>query len=432
MNKWTKAVLATAISVSSLSVSAALVELDNVVTIVNESVILASDINALKRTVALNTSSDKLPPEDILKQQILDQLIIEELQLQEAKRLGIIIDDSRLGQAIASIAIDKKMTQEQMKQQLSSSGVSWSDYREQIRREMTISEARNAQVRRRINILPQEVKSLVTQLNAQNEERVQYRIRHIQLPLSENADKTERDSVEKNANLIMEKLKKGEDASALALAYSKGPKALTGGDWGWMRQEEMPTIFADQIKDNTKGSIIGPFRSGVGYHLLKIDDIRGLESVAVTEVEARHILIKTSIVLSDEGAKRQLSDMITQIKSGKKTFAELAKQYSADPGSAVNGGSLGWQASDQFVPEFKQKVDTLSRGKVSQPFKTIHGWHIVEVLDRRQADGTDSAIQNRAYNMLLNRKFNEEAQAWLQELRASAYIEQVSTKNDEK
>ncbi len=179
-----------------------------------------------------------------------------------------------------------------LREELKRNGISWSEYRDQIRREMTISEARNAQVRRRISILPQEVESLAEQLNAKNLENVEYRISHIQLRLDEDAQKTERDAVAAKAKELVTELNSGRDFAALALANSKGPKALNGGDWGWMRLEEMPTIFADQIKNNGKGAIIGPFRSGVGYHILKIDDVKGLESVAVTEVKARHILIK--------------------------------------------------------------------------------------------------------------------------------------------
>ncbi|EOD81018.1 Survival protein SurA precursor [Grimontia indica] len=431
MNKWTKALLATAISASSLMVSASPAELDRVITVVNEGVILSSDVESLKKTVALNADTANLPPEDVLEQQILDQLIIEELQLQEAKRLGIRIDDTRLEQAIDSIAKDKDVSVNQLREELKRSGITWSSYRDQIRREMTISEARNAQVRRRINILPQEVESLASQLNAKNLENVEYRLSHIQLRLDEDADKDERDAVAAKANELVSELEAGANFKALALANSKGPKALDGGDWGWMRLEEMPTIFADQIKSNGKGAVIGPFRSGVGYHILKIADVKGLQSVAVTEVKARHILIKPSIVLSDDGAKRQLNQMIAQINKGEKTFDDLAKQYSADPGSAVKGGDLGWQTSELYVPEFKDKVDTLPEGQISEPFKTVHGWHIVEVLDRRQADRTDAAMQNRAYRMLLNRKFNEEAQAWLQELRAGAYVEQVGNLDED-
>ncbi|WP_407332081.1 peptidylprolyl isomerase SurA [Enterovibrio sp. 27052020O] len=425
MNKWTKALLAATISASSLSVSASPAELDRVITVVNEGVILSSDIEALKKTVALNANAESLPPADILEQQILDQLILEELQLQEANRLGIRIDDTRLEQAIDAIAAEKNTSVAALRESLKRSGISWSEYRDQIRREMTISEARNAQVRRRINILPQEVESLATQLNAKNLEKVEYRISHIQLRLDEDAEKAERDAVASNAELLAKQLKQGKDFASLALANSKGPKALEGGDWGWLRLEEMPTIFADQIGNNGKGAILGPFRSGVGYHILKIADVKGLESIAVTEVKARHILIKPSIVLSDEGAQRQLQLMVKQIENGDKTFEDLAKQYSADPGSAIKGGDLGWQTTEIYVPEFKDKVDALSEGEISEPFKTVHGWHIVEVLDRRQADRTDAAMQNRAYRMLMNRKFNEEAQAWLQELRAGAYVEQI-------
>lgn len=431
MNIWIKAVLATAISASSLSISAAPAEIDSIIFIVNDGVILSSELDSLRKTIILNAKADTLPSKDVLDQQILDQLIMEELQLQEAKRLNIVIDDTHLEQAIDTIIAEKKITLNAFKKELARNGISWSDYRDKIRKEITISETRNVQVRRRINILPQEVTSLTAQLSAKNEENVQYRLRHIQLPLTENADKKERDAVLKNANLIVKKIKNKEDMASLALAHSKGSKALNGGDWGWMRQEEMPTLFADQIINKKKGSIIGPFRSGVGYHILKIDDLKGLESVALTEVNARHILIKPSIVLSDEGTKRQLNSIIAQIKSGKETFASLAKKHSADHGSAIKGGNLGWQASELYVPEFKNKVDTLALGKISAPFKTSHGWHIVEVIERRQTDGTDAAMKNRAYNMLLNRKFNEEAQTWLQELRAGAFVEKLSDINDE-
>lgn len=431
MKKWTKVLLIAAISASSLSVSASPAELDRVITVVNDGVILSSDIDALKKTVALNADKANLPPREVLDQQILDQLIIEELQLQEAKRLGIRIDDTRLEQAIDSIAKERNVSVSQLQEQLKRNGISWSSYRDQIRREMTISEARNAQVRRRISILPQEVEALASQLNAKNLENVEYRLSHIQLRLDEDAEKEEREAVAATANRLVKELKGGRDFAALALANSKGPKALQGGDWGWMRLEEMPTIFADHIKNNGKGAIIGPFRSGVGYHILKITDVKGLQSVAVTEVKSRHILIKPSIVLSDEGAKRQLNQMIAQIKKGEKTFGDLAKQYSADPGSAVKGGDLGWATSELYVPEFKDKIDTLPEGEISEPFKTVHGWHIVEVLDRRQADRTDAAMQNRAYRMLLNRKFNEEVQAWLQELRAGAYVEQVGNLDED-
>jgi peptidyl-prolyl cis-trans isomerase SurA len=229
----------------------------------------------------------------------------------------------------------------------------------------------------------------------------------------------------KLADNIVKKLNNGADFTTLALTYSKGPKALKGGNWGWMRKEEMPTIFADHIALENKGSIIGPFRSGIGYHILKIDDVKGLDSVSVTEVNARHILIKPSIILSDDGARKELNGFIREIKSGKAKFGDLAEQYSQDPGSASRKGELGYQTPDLYVPEFKNKIETLPVGQISQPFKTVHGWHIVEVLGRRQVDRTDAAMKNKAYRIIFNRKFNEESSAWIQELRASAYIEDL-------
>ena len=358
----------------------------------------------------------------MLKDQVVEKLIIDTLQGQEAERIGVRIDDNRLNQAIAEIARNNNQSVEQLAASVQAEGLSYSEFREQIRKEIAASEARNALVRRRINILPAEVDSLADQLAKETNATVQYKIGHIQLRFSDDKDKSE---VEAEANALVKKLKDGADFSEMAYTYSKGPKALQGGDWGWMRKEEMPTIFADQIKMQNKGSIIGPFRSGIGFHILKIEDVKGLETVAVTEVNARHILIKPTVILSDDGAKKELNEFIRRIKAGEATFGQLATQYSQDPGSAAQNGELGYQTPDLYVPEFKHQVETLPVGSISAPFKTVHGWHIVEVLDRRQVDRTDSAMKNKAYRILFNRKFNEEAGAWMQELRASAFVEIV-------
>lgn len=429
MNTLKKTLLAIAISSCALSLSAQTVELDRVLTVVNDGVILSSDINALKNKI-IHNATNPLPDDETLNKQILEQLILEELQLQEAKRIGIKIDDNLLNQAIAKIAKDKKVTVQEMQRELAANGISWADYHQQIRKEMTLGEVRNALVRRRINILPQEVESLAKQLNTHNQKEVQYNISQIQLRLDEDATQEARQQVLNKATALMQVIRSGKDFSTLAMANSNGPRALEGGNWGWLTIDEMPTIFADKIGTHGKGAVIGPFRSGVGYHILKINNTKGLESVAVTEVKARHILIKPSIILSDAGAEKKLKEMVNQINAGQKTFTELAKLHSADPGSAVKGGDLGWQTTDIYVPEFKDTLDHLAPNKVSAPFKTAHGWHIVEVLDRRQTDQTDNTMKNRAYQMLLNRKFNEETQAWLQELRAAAYVEQVGQLED--
>ncbi|MDF2153234.1 peptidylprolyl isomerase SurA [Vibrio sp. CAU 1672] len=404
-------------------------ELDKVAVIVNNGVILQSDINTATKTLQANAeqSGKSLPAKERLQEQVVEKLIMDTLQAQEAERIGVRIDDNRLNQAIEEIARENNQSVSEFSATVQQQGLTYSEFREQIRKEIAVSEARNALVRRRINILPAEVDSLAEQLAKETNATVQYRIAHIQLRFSDSQDKSE---IEAQANTLAEQLKAGADFTEMAYTYSKGPKALQGGDWGWMRKEEMPTIFADQIKMQTKGSIIGPFRSGVGFHILKLEDVKGLETVAVTEVNARHILIKPTLILSDEGVQKQLNDFIRRIQAGEATFGELAQQYSQDPGSAAQNGELGYQTPDLYVPEFKHQVETLPEGSISQPFKTVHGWHIVEVLDRREVDRTDSAMKNRAYRILFNRKFNEEAGAWLQELRASAFVEVVDDNDD--
>ncbi|MFM2588817.1 peptidylprolyl isomerase SurA [Vibrio sp. TBV020] len=424
MKFWKQTLVALLFASPMSLVHAEPVELDKVAVIVNTGVVLQSDIDSSIKTLKANAKKkgQSLPSEEILTEQVTEKLIVDTIQQQEAERIGVRIDDNRLNEAIAEIAKNNQQTVEQLRASITSEGLSYAEFREQIRKEIAASEARNALVRQRINILPAEVDNLSELLAQETNATVQYKIGHIQLRVNDGDDKAE---VEAQAKELVNELNDGADFSTMAYTYSKGPKALQGGDWGWMRKEEMPTIFADQIKLQNKGSIIGPFRSGVGFHILKIEDVKGLETVAVTEVNARHILIKPTVILSDEGVQSTLNNIIRQIQAGEATFGELAQQYSQDPGSAAQDGELGYQTSDLYVPEFKHQVDTLPIGQISEPFKTVHGWHIVEILDRREVDRTDSALKNKAYRILFNRKFNEEASAWLQEIRASAYVEIV-------
>jgi len=430
MKLWKQTLLALATACSFSVAHAAPIELDKVKVIVNEGVILQSDIDTSLKTLRANAkkSGQALPSEDVLTEQVLEKLIIDTIQNQEAERIGVRIDDTRLNQSIADIAKENNQTIDELTASVASEGLTYTAFREQVRKEIAANEARNALVRRRINILPAEVDNLADILAQETNATVQYQIGHIQLRFNDDQTKEE---LEVQANELVKKLNAGEDFSTMAYTYSKGPKALQGGDWGWMRKEEMPTIFADQIKMQNKGSIIGPFRSGVGFHILQIEDIKGLETVAVTEVNARHILLKPTVILSDDGAKQQLSEFVQRINAGEVTFGELAQQYSQDPGSAVQDGELGYQTPDLYVPEFKHQIETIAKGQISEPFKTVHGWHIVEVLDRREVDRTDSALKNKAYRILFNRKFNEEAGAWLQELRASAFVEVVQEDQDD-
>lgn len=430
MKLWKHTLIGLMATLSLNTAYATPVELDRVAVIVNSGVILQSDLDGALKTLTINAKKNgqTLPEDTVLREQVVEKLIIDTIQQQEAQRIGVRIDDNRLSDAIADIAKNNNQTLEQLNASVTAEGLTYAEFREQVHKEIAASEARNALVRRRINILPDEVDNLANILAQETNATVQYKISHIQLRVDDTQDKA---AVEQQAKTLVEKLNQGADFSTMAYTYSKGPKALQGGDWGWMRKEEMPTIFADQIKMQNKGSIIGPFRSGVGFHILKIDDVKGLETVAVTEVNARHILIKPTVILSDDGVQKELHDFIRRIKAGEATFGELAQQYSQDPGSAAQNGELGYQTPDLYVPEFQHQIETLSVGQISEPFKTVHGWHIVEVLDRREVDRTDSALKNKAYRILFNRKFNEEASAWLQEMRASAFVEIIQDNQDD-
>ncbi|WP_375752440.1 peptidylprolyl isomerase SurA [Vibrio sp. HN007] len=425
MKMWKHALIGLTLASSTFQLNAKPVELDRVVVVVNNGVILQSDIDNTIKTLRANANNanQPLPEEDVLYEQVIEKLVTDKIQLQEAEKLGVRIDDNRLNQAIEDIAKDQGKTVEQLRSSLQAEGISYEGFREQIRQEIEISEARNALVRRRINILPAEVETLAKNLAEETNASVQYNIQHIQLRFDDSTDKKE---LEIQAKELVEKLAAGEEFSTMAYTYSKGPKALEGGNWGWMRKEEMPTVFADQISTQGKDAIIGPFRSGVGFHILKIADVKGLETVAVTEVNARHILIKTSVIMSDEGAQKLLNEYIQQIQDGEAKFGELAAQHSQDPGSAAQNGELGFQTPDIYVPEFKHQLETLPVGQISQPFKTVHGWHVVEIMEKREVDRTDSALNNKAYRILFNRKFNEEASAWIQEIRASAFVETLN------
>ncbi|MCY9843805.1 peptidylprolyl isomerase SurA [Vibrio caribbeanicus] len=412
----------------SLNITHALAEqevaLDQVAVIVNDGVILQSDIKTAMKTLKINAKKEgqTLPSNSVLEEQVTEKLILDTIQQQQADRIGVKVDDGRLNEAIEEIAKNNEQTIAELKEELQKEGLNYALFRDQVRKEISVSEARNAIVRRRINILPSEVDHLASLLSQESSAAVQYKIGHIQLRVEDGDDKAQ---IKQQAADIVSELNKGADFKTMAYTFSKGPKALKGGDWGWMRKEEMPTIFADEIKMQNKGSIIGPFMSGSGFHILKIEDVKGLQTVAVNEVNARHILIKPSIILSDEGVKKELIEITKRIKNGEVTFGQMAKQYSQDTGSGTQGGELGFHTSEIYVPEFKHQLDTLPIGQISAPFKTVHGWHIVEVTGRKQVDRTDASLKNKAYRIIFNRKFNEEAGAWLQEIRAGAFVEMI-------
>lgn len=384
---------------------------DKVAAVVNNGVVLESDVDGLMQSVKLNAgqAGQQLPDDATLRHQILERLIMDQIILQMGQKMGVKITDEQLDQAIANIAKQNNMTMDQMRSRLAYDGLNYSTYRNQIRKEMIISEVRNNEVRRRITVLPQEVDALAKQIGTQNDASTELNLSHILIALPENPTSEQVNDAQRQAESIVEEARNGADFGKLAITYSADQQALKGGQMGWGRIQELPGIFAQALSTAKKGDIVGPIRSGVGFHILKVNDLRGQsQSISVTEVHARHILLKPSPIMNDQQARLKLEEIAADIKSGKTTFAAAAKEYSQDPGSANQGGDLGWATPDIFDPAFRDALTKLHKGQISAPVHSSFGWHLIELLDTRKVDKTDAAQKDRAYRMLMNRKFSEE------------------------
>ncbi len=423
MKNWRMLILGVAVAANTAFAAPQVV--DKVAAVVNNGVVLESDVDNMLRTVKAQAqqAGQQLPDDKTLRHQILERQIMDNIILQMGEKAGLQISDQQLDQAIGNIAAQNHMSLDQLRSRLAYDGVNYSDYRGQIRKEMLIAEVRNNEVRRRVTILPQEVDTLATQVGAQNAQGTELNVSQILLPLPENPTQQQVDDQEALAKQLVGELKGGADFGKLAVTYSADPQALKGGNMGWGKIEELPTLFAQALSSAKKGDIVGPIRSGVGFHILKVNDLRGeSKNISVTEVHARHILIKPSPILTDEQARAKLEQIAADIRSGKTSFAAAAKQFSDDPGSANQGGDLGWSSPEAYDPAFRDALLQLKKGQTSQPVHSSFGWHLIQLLDTRQVDKTDAAQKERAYRLLFNRKFAEEAQTWMQEQRPSAYV----------
>ncbi|AIR87451.1 MULTISPECIES: peptidylprolyl isomerase SurA [Erwiniaceae] len=423
MKNWRMLILGVAITANTAF--AAPQEVDKVAAVVNNGVVLESDVDNMMRTVKSQAQQahQQLPDDKTLRHQILERQVMDAIILQMGEKAGLQVSDQQLDQAIQNIAAQNKMSMDQLRSRLAYDGMNYNAYRAQIRQEMLISEVRNNEVRRRVTILPQEVDALATQIGSQNTQGTELNVSQILLPLSENPTQQQVDDQEALARQLVGQLKSGADFGKMAVTYSADPQALKGGNMGWAKIEELPTLFSQALSTAKKGDIVGPIRSGVGFHILKVNDLRGeSKNISVTEVHARHILLKPSPILTDAQAQAKIEQIAADIKSGKTTFAAAAKQFSDDPGSANQGGDLGWATPEIYDPAFRDALLKLQKGQVSEPVHSSFGWHLIQLLDTRQVDKTDAAQKERAYRLLFNRKFAEEAQTWMQEQRASAYV----------
>jgi peptidyl-prolyl cis-trans isomerase SurA len=406
--------------------NAAVQQLDSVAAIVDNDVIMKSQVDQrvreVQQTIAKRGSG--VPPGEALQQQVLERLILENLQLQLGDRSGIRITDEELNQAIGTIAERNNMTVEQFRAALAHDGLSFNDAREQVRREMIISRVRQRRVAERIQVSEQEVKNFLASDMGKAQLSEELHLANILIPTPDSASSDQIQAAARKAQDLYGKLKQGADFGQLAIANSASESALEGGDMGWRKAAQLPPPFGDMLGSMQAGDVTPPARTPGGFIIIKLLEKRGGQGQAQMrdEVHVRHILIKPSEIRSEEETKRLAQKIYDRIENGD-DFSELAKSFSEDPGSALNGGDLNWVDPNSLVPEFRQVMNDTPQGTLSKPFKTAYGWHVLEVLGRRATDATNQARDQQALTVLRNRKYDEELQTWLRQIRDEAYVE---------
>jgi peptidyl-prolyl cis-trans isomerase SurA len=398
--------------------------LDRVVAIVDNDVVMQSQLEARLREVqqTIDKRGGALPPENVLSQQVLERLIIENIQLQIGERSGIRITDEELNQAMSTIAQRNGMSLEQFREALARDGLSYADARDQVRREMIISRVRQRRVAERIQVTDQEVQNFLASDLGKMQLSEEFRLANILIPVSEGASSSEIQAAERQAQEVYQQLQQGADFAQLAIARSASETALEGGEMGWRKAGQLPPPFDSMISQLNPGEVTEPVRTPGGFIILKLIEKRGGDTQVRDEVHVRHILIKPSEIRSEEETRRLVERLYQRIVDGE-DFAELAKNFSEDPGSALNGGDLNWIDPNALVPEFREVMSNTASGELSKPFKSPYGWHVLQVLGRRATDNSEEFRKQQAANLLRNRKYDEELQAWLRQIRDEAYVE---------
>ncbi|MEM1436246.1 MAG: peptidylprolyl isomerase [Pseudomonadota bacterium] len=399
-------------------------ELDGIVAVVDDDVVLASELLSRLESVRrqMQAAQVAMPPDNVLVSQLMERLVIESIQLQQAERRGVEIDDEALTQAVRAFAQQNKMDLDTFRRALAQDGMSYLEFREEIRREMIITRLQRGMVNRRITITDQEVDALLNSPYYQQLLSDEFRVGHILLTIADDAtDEAEAEAVQSAADIVGE-LRDGADFAQMAVAKSSGARALEGGDLGWMRAAELPSLFTEQVLELGPGEVADPIRSSSGLHIIKLLEQRGAGVQKEEQTLARHILIRPSEILSEAQAREQVADLRRRALAGE-DFAELAKEFSEDPGSALAGGDLGWSSGEQFVAAFRETMLNTPVGEISQPFRSTYGWHILEVQDRRIEDMSKEARRNMVVQLLHRRRFGEELEEWLKEIRDEAYVE---------
>ena len=398
--------------------------IDRVVAVVDSGVIMESQLNSRVEEILIRLKNDKaeLPPLNLLEEQVLDRLIIEEIQLQLADRAGIKISDSELNQTLSRVSSQNNLSLEEFRLKLEAEGTSYKSFRDTIKKELIIQRVQRGKVGAKIDISEQELENFINSEEGRTQLAEQYNVQHILLSVKSGLSEIEIETIENEAVSLLERLENGESFEKLAASYSAGQKALEGGFLGWRTSAELPSLFAEVVSGLTVGEVAQPVRSGAGFHILKLTDKRGNTVKFLDQTLARHILIQPSEIRTENQAEVLINDIYKRLKEGE-DFKQLARQFSEDPGSKMDGGELGWSNPGDYDPAFEMTLNATEIGQLSEPVKSSFGWHIIEVMDRRNEDVSQEEQKNRAYQIIFKRKFDQELQSTLIELRAEAYVD---------
>ena len=398
--------------------------IDRVVAVVDSGVIMESQLNTRVEEILFRLKNDKaeLPPLNLLEEQVLDRLIIEEIQLQLAERAGVKISDSELNQTLSRVSAQNNLSLEDFRIKLEEDGTSYKAFRDTIRKELIIQRVQRGRVGSKVDISEQEIENFINSEEGKSQLAEQYNVQHILLSVKSGLTKVEIEAIENNANLLIKRLEDGESFEKLAASYSSAQEALEGGFLGWRTSAELPSLFAEVITELKVGDVALPVRSGAGFHILKLSDKRGNTVKFLDQTLARHILVQPSEIRTENQARELINNIYERLSNGE-DFKQLARQFSEDPGSKMDGGELGWSNPGDYDPAFETTLNATEIGKLSKPVKSSFGWHVIEVMDRRNEDVSQEEQKNRAYQIIYKRKFEQELQSTLIELRAEAYVD---------
>jgi peptidyl-prolyl cis-trans isomerase SurA len=396
---------------------------DRIVAVVNDEVITYYELRTrLEQALGqLKKQGTALPPRDVLEKQMLERLVMNKIQLQQARDIGMRVEDGQLEQALQRIAAGNKMSLSQFREALQKDGIKFSTFREEIREEMTLARVREREVESKIIISEGEIDNYLSGESGTGSSE-EYEVAHILLRAPESASPEQIQRLKAKTEQIFERLKKGEDFALLAAAYSDAPDGLQGGNMGRRTLDRLPSIFSDVVGRLKPGEVGPVLRSPNGFHIVKLVGKHGLKSTpAVQQTHARHILIRVNELVSETDARHKLAGLYDRIKHGA-SFAELARLFSQD-GTASKGGDLGWIYPGDTVPDFERVMNQLKPGELSEPVQSPFGFHLIEVLERKVQDVSTDRLRAAARNVLRERKMDEAFQDWLRQARDRAYVE---------